>query len=80
MSKLYKEEYEDEWGKMRELKQKMEHFCYKRLPGYKPGRLLDIGCGSGAYLAEMERKGWSVCGIDPWAGVFNVPKCHSQII
>ncbi|MFU8803283.1 MAG: class I SAM-dependent methyltransferase [Bradymonadaceae bacterium] len=30
----------------------------------KPGRLLDVGCGSGAYLRDMEALGWQVAGVD----------------
>ena len=28
------------------------------------GRLLDFGCGSGAYLLAMHRRGWKVVGVD----------------
>jgi SAM-dependent methyltransferase len=28
------------------------------------GRLLDFGCGGGAYLARMHRQGWQVTGMD----------------
>lgn len=28
------------------------------------GRLLDVGCGSGAFLADMQRLGWQVEGVD----------------
>ncbi|MFL5339878.1 MAG: class I SAM-dependent methyltransferase [Gemmataceae bacterium] len=28
------------------------------------GRLLDVGCGSGAYLRAMRRRGWKVTGLD----------------
>lgn len=29
------------------------------------GRLLDIGCGSGEYLARMRNAGWDVLGLEP---------------
>jgi SAM-dependent methyltransferase len=34
------------------------------LPVKPPGRLLDFGCGSGAYLERMRGLGWDVIGID----------------
>ncbi|MCO6450100.1 MAG: class I SAM-dependent methyltransferase [Caldilineales bacterium] len=37
-------------------------------PPPPPGRLLDVGCGSGAYGASMMRLGWQVDGIEPDAG------------
>jgi SAM-dependent methyltransferase len=36
--------------------------CLRACPGR---RLLEIGCGSGAFLARMRRLGWDVCGLDP---------------
>jgi len=52
----------------------------------KPGRVLDIGCGTGLFLAVARRRGWSPYGIDesieatdyarshfglePWVGEF----------
>lgn len=30
----------------------------------KKGRLLDIGCGSGIFLSQMEKRGWDVYGIE----------------
>lgn len=37
---------------------------YLRFPG--PGaRVLDIGCGNGAFLWQMRFLGWEVCGVEP---------------
>jgi len=43
-----------------------EWALYKRfyLPWVKDGRLLEIGCGSGAQLAGMARLGWQATGLD----------------
>ena len=35
------------------------------MPFRKGGRLLEIGCGSGHYLALMRMLGWRICGIEP---------------
>jgi 2-polyprenyl-3-methyl-5-hydroxy-6-metoxy-1,4-benzoquinol methylase len=35
-----------------------------RLPCSPPGRLLDFGCGSGAFLQRMAACGWEVVGLD----------------
>ncbi|WP_166820201.1 class I SAM-dependent methyltransferase [Thalassoroseus pseudoceratinae] len=34
------------------------------IPWRSPGRLLDFGCGAGAFLQAMQRHGWDVCGMD----------------
>lgn len=34
------------------------------LDGRRPGRLLDVGCGNGQFLAIMRTLGWDVCGVD----------------
>ncbi len=36
----------------------------RRLSRQRPGRLLDFGCGDGAFLAGMKRQGWEVAGLD----------------
>jgi SAM-dependent methyltransferase len=30
------------------------------LRGYSPGRLLDVGCGNGQFLLQMQACGWNV--------------------
>jgi len=37
----------------------------RHLPAIPGGRLLDVGCGSGAFLAQMAALGWRTEGIDP---------------
>jgi 2-polyprenyl-3-methyl-5-hydroxy-6-metoxy-1,4-benzoquinol methylase len=37
---------------------------YLRYPGPE-SRVLDIGCGNGSFLAQMQSLGWKVCGIEP---------------
>jgi len=36
-----------------------------RLPDGRPRTLLDVGCGSGRFLARMRDLGWTVCGVEP---------------
>lgn len=36
----------------------------RKIPPVKPGRLLEIGCASGAFLARMAARGWRVEGIE----------------
>ena len=37
------------------------------LDGVVPGRMLDVGCGSGDLLAHFAKRGWEVEGIEPSA-------------
>lgn len=39
-------------------------FPYMFLNDLTPGRVLDVGCGSGEFLFRMHRLGWSVTGVD----------------
>ena len=41
-----------------------QHLDDMYLTDVKPGKLLDIGCGDGKYLAHMRSKGWRVEGVD----------------
>lgn len=36
-----------------------------RIPATVTGSLLDVGCGSGSFLARMRKVGWSVVGTEP---------------
>lgn len=36
-----------------------------RVPAAKSGRLLDVGCGGGAFLQRMRDAGWRVTGTEP---------------
>lgn len=38
---------------------------YRRVWQRPPGRLLDVGCGTGDLAAIFGRRGWSVAGIEP---------------
>jgi SAM-dependent methyltransferase len=38
--------------------------CIKRLNKYRPGSLLDIGCGQGGFLNEARKLNWDVQGVD----------------
>lgn len=38
------------------------------LPWPRPGRLLDFGCGGGAFLKRMADRGWQVTGLDASVG------------
>lgn len=65
----YKTAIEDEprklmrWKRRRNLRNQIEAVNNNA----KQGTLLDIGCATGIYLAEMRRFGWQVQGIEPQA-------------
>lgn len=40
-------------------------FNTTRIPQMAPGRLLEVGCGSGTFIDEMASRGWYVEGIEP---------------
>jgi ubiquinone/menaquinone biosynthesis C-methylase UbiE len=56
----------DTQNRISTFKQRANLLSRKTIPG---GYLLDIGCGTGLFAAEMMRKGWQAVGIDPseWA-------------
>jgi 2-polyprenyl-3-methyl-5-hydroxy-6-metoxy-1,4-benzoquinol methylase len=48
------------------LRQKRE--LVQRVVGRKAGNLLDVGCGTGYFLATMQRAGWQATGVEADAG------------
>jgi 2-polyprenyl-3-methyl-5-hydroxy-6-metoxy-1,4-benzoquinol methylase len=42
----------------------------------RAGRLLDVGCGSGTFMIHMQRRGWTVTGLETSAG--NVERARSE--
>jgi 2-polyprenyl-3-methyl-5-hydroxy-6-metoxy-1,4-benzoquinol methylase len=44
-----------------------------------PGRLLDVGCGDGAFAASMASEGWRACGIDFDEGAVAAARRHGLI-
>jgi SAM-dependent methyltransferase len=46
---------------LKELAASEVHF----LPFIRGGKVLDVGCGSGQLLAQLQRLGWDVTGIEP---------------
>src|SRR2546426_11782617 len=45
-----------------------------RLLGDGPGRLLDVGCGTGAQTAAFAERGWSVTGVDVSAAMLRLAR------
>lgn len=43
----------------------MSRISIRCLDGPPHGRLLDVGCGNGAWLAQMRDLGWDVVGLEP---------------
>lgn len=49
------------------------------LQGMRPGRLLEVGCGSGERLAEMRERGWEVQGVEPDPAAVAVARDHYHV-
>jgi len=83
LERYYPSEYFDFWGysdrpASNPLQRLLARFrswsatrSYRRQPyvleGVTPGRMLDVGCGSGDLLEQFAKRGWETYGIDPSA-------------
>lgn len=52
------------WQALKDRVRELLRLNVTALPALPPGRMLEIGCASGAFLQSMARKGWSVRGIE----------------
>jgi SAM-dependent methyltransferase len=50
------------------------------LLGSGPGRCLDVGCGTGAHAAALQRLRWSVVGVDPSAGQLGIARHRLPVV
>ena len=54
-------------------------YLYRHLP-LRPGRLLDIGCGNGAFLLRAQAAGWDVEGVEPDAVAGGQARAHGLAV
>ena len=52
-----------QWVRRRTLRQKRKGV--QSATGLRQGRILDLGCGTGAFVHEMQQQGWQVTGLEP---------------
>src|SRR5262249_34219887 len=52
------------------------HDPWDRLPEIGQMRLLDGGCGRGAYLFRQKQRGWTVFGVDPSENAVQAARAH----
>ncbi|MBM3200562.1 class I SAM-dependent methyltransferase [Candidatus Woesearchaeota archaeon] len=55
-------------------------FKYFEKKGFKPKTILDLGCGTGTLLLEMEKKGLKCFGLDASPGMIGIAKQKSKTI
>ena len=54
-------------------------YLYRHLPP-RPGRLLDIGCGNGAFLLRVKAAGWDAEGVEPDAVAASQSRAHGLAV
>lgn len=65
--KLYKEESSDIIAIMQNHSPFFDYLTTKtmrQISGMKPGRLIDLGCGSGRIVITAAKRGWDAVGVD----------------
>jgi ubiquinone/menaquinone biosynthesis C-methylase UbiE len=61
---------------LNKARQQIRHMFLENI---KPGKLLDVGCGSGIFLQRMYKLGWAVTGIDfDGKAIENAKKMHGD--
>ena len=46
----------------------------EKITSISKGNLLDVGCGTGAFVHEMQQRNWTVTGLEPDAGAREIAK------
>jgi 2-polyprenyl-3-methyl-5-hydroxy-6-metoxy-1,4-benzoquinol methylase len=68
VEEFYREEYDEAYGEVEASSDRDPVFesVARRLDSYRrpPGRLLDIGCGDGAFLSLCQSAGWTCFGVE----------------
>jgi SAM-dependent methyltransferase len=68
VEEFYREDYDEDYGEAEASSDRDPVFesVARRLSLYRqpPGRLLDIGCGDGAFLSLCQSAGWSCYGLE----------------
>ncbi|MDB5251795.1 MAG: class SAM-dependent methyltransferase [Flaviaesturariibacter sp.] len=62
------------YQKVRALTLKQKASTIAAATGLSTGRLLDVGCGTGAFLNAMKKEGWQVTGLEPDADARRVAR------
>lgn len=56
------------YHEVRNITLKSKKLLIEKETGIAAGTLLDVGCGTGAFLNKMNKGGWNVAGVEPDAG------------